>query len=193
MNKHVYLLAKAALLALLALAFSSTPAAADETRDLIKRYGFESRAAELPYGVPVKATLSDVTLGGTRYQIDRASPLNEAGKKGVIKAYLQTHASNEIALIAYMFGGPVGKVKVDVRKASTMVFPPSESELHVSLYRVTLAPIVEKGETFTVDCDFKFIQVGKQSYALYYSGKFDRMNSEQPHCDVSSSATKVPM
>lgn len=193
MNKHLHLLAKVALLALLAAAFASTPAAADEIQDLIKRYGFEYRKDEVPYGVPVKAKLSEVKLGEITYSIDRASPLDEAGMKGVIKAYLLTHASNEIALISRLLGGPVRKVRVDVGKASTTELAARSYEPYLKHFRVYLAPIVEKGETFVVHCDFKFIPLGGKFYASYYLGEFDRRKSEQPSCDMSSDKTKSPM
>ncbi len=192
MSKHLHTLSKAALLAALA-AFCGAPAAADQMQALIKRYGFEQRNGEIPWGVPVKAKLSDVKVGERTYQIDRATPLTEPGMDEVIKTYLQTHASNEIALIGHLFGGPAGKVTVNVRKASTMEFPAPERQPELKHFRVHLAPIVEKKATFSVHCDFKFIQVGKQFYALYSSGESGRMTSEQPHCDMSSDNTRLPM
>ena len=170
---------------LLAAACASAPAQADQITDLIKSYGFEYRKAERPYGVPVTVALSEVDVGEKKYQIDRKRPLSEKGMDEVIDAYLVAHAANEIELQGRLFGSPVGKVKIDPKKArkedlaNDLIKPPLKS------FRVRLAPFEHDAIQFEAHCDFHFIELEKRYYQLYFSVRYYGLDSKEPACDVS--------
>lgn len=71
-----------------------------EVEAAFRKYGFEYRKAERPYGLPIKAALTRVNIGDKTYELDLASPLTRQGVDGAIHDYLLRHAANELRIHA---------------------------------------------------------------------------------------------
>ena len=177
----------AVALALLTVTSAASAAKPQEMNAALKKYGFEYRDAERPYGLPIKAKLSQVKIGDKIYELDLASPLTRKGVDGAINEYLSQHAADELQVISMLVGGPMGNVKVDPKKArvnelrSEIIKPPFES------WRAELESFKYEGATIEAHCDFHFVQLKGKYYQLYFEDRGSYKTSEEPGCDVRRS------
>lgn len=177
----------AVVLALLTVTSNSGAATKQEINAALKKYGFEYRDGERPYGLPIKAKLTEVTIGNEIYALDMASPLTRKGVDGAVNDYLVRHAANELQVISMLVGGPMGDVKVDPKKAfvnelhSDLIKPPFAS------WRADLAPFKYQGVTIEANCDFHFVQLKGMYYQLYFRDRGSYKTSKEPGCDVRRS------
>jgi len=153
----------------------------------LRKYGFEYREAERPYGLPIKAKLTRVNIGDETHELDLASPLTRQGVASAINFYLARHAANELQVISMLAGGPIGDIKVDPKKAfvnelrSDLIKPPFES------WRAELESFKYKGVTIEAHCDFHFVQLEGKYYQLYFKDRGSYKTSNEPSCDVRRS------
>ncbi|WP_028101294.1 hypothetical protein [Pseudoduganella violaceinigra] len=184
---HGYPLLAVAALALLTATGAASASTTQEINAALRKYGFEYREAERPYGLPIKANLSRVNIGDETYELDLASPLTRQGVDSAINYYLLRHAANELHVISMLVGEPTGNIKVDPKKAlvdelrSDLIKPPFES------WRAQLEPFKYKGVTIEVDCDFHFVQLKGKYYQLYFKDSGLYKTSYEPSCDVRRS------
>lgn len=174
----------AVALALLTATGAASAAKPQELNAALRKYGFEYRDAERPYGLPIKARLSQVKIGDKIYELDLASPLTRKGVDSAINEYLSQHAADELQVISMLVGGPIGIVKVDPKKAfvnelrSEIIKPPFES------WRAKLESFKYEGATIEAHCDFHFVQLKGKYYQLYFEDHGSYKTSQEPGCDV---------
>jgi hypothetical protein len=173
-----------AVLALLTVAGAASASTKQEMDAAFRKYGFEYRKAERPYGLPIKAKLTRVKIGDETYELDLASPLTRQGVDSAIDYYLLRHAANELHVIGMLVGVPMGDIKVDPKKAfveelrSVLIKPPFES------WRARLEPFKSKDVTIEAQCDFHFVQLKGKYYQLYFEDRGSYKTSKEPGCDV---------
>ena len=176
-----------AALALLTMTGAASASTTQEMNAAFRKYGFEYRKAERPYGLPIKAKLTKVEIGGETHELDLSSPLTRQGVDSAIKYYLLRHAANELHVISMLVGGPIGNIKVDPTKAfvhelrSDLIKPPFES------WRAQLESFKYKGVTIEAHCDFHFVQLEGKYYQLYFEDRGSYKTSKEPSCDVRRS------
>jgi hypothetical protein len=180
------------ILAMAALTLLNVPAAASastpqEINAAFKKYGFEYRNAERPYGLPIKTKLTRVKIGDKTHELDLASPLTRQAVDSAIDEYLLRHAANELNLISMLGGGPMGNIKIDPKKAfvqelqSDLIKPPFES------WRAQIESFTYQGVTIEAHCDFHFVQLEGKYYQLYFEDQGSYKTSNEPSCDVRRS------
>lgn len=176
-----------AALALLTVAGAASASTTQEMNAAFRKYGFEYREAERPYGLPIKARLTPVNIGGETHELDLASPLTRQGVESAINDYLSRHAANELQVISMLVGRPMGNIKVDPTKAfvhelrSDLIKPPFES------WRAQLETLEYKGVTIEAHCDFHFVQLEGKYYQLYFEDRGSYKTSKEPSCGVRRS------
>ena len=179
-----YLMSAVAALALLTVASAASASTKQEMDAAFRKYGFEYREAERPYGLPIKAKLTRVEIGDETYELDLASPLTRQGVDSAIDYYLLRHAANELNVIGMLVGVPMGNIKVDPKKAfvdelrSDLIKPPFES------WRARLEPFKYNDVTIEAHCDFHFVQLKGKYYQLYFKDRGSYKTSNEPGCDV---------
>ena len=182
-----YLILAVAALALLLEAGTASASTTQEMNAALRKYGFEYREAERPYGLPIKAKLTRANIGDETHELDLASPLTRQGVDSAIDYYLSQHAANELQVISMLVGGPIGDIKVDPKKAfvnelrSDLIKPPFES------WRAELESFKYKGVTIEAHCDFHFVQLEGKYYQLYFKDSGSYKTSNEPSCDVRRS------
>lgn len=165
-------------------ASASTP---QEMNAAFKKYGFEYRKAERPYGLPITAKLTQVEIGDENYELDLASPLTRQDVDSAIHDYLLQHAANELGVISMLVGAPLGNINVDPEKAfveelhSALIKPPFQS------WRAKLESFEYNGVTIEAQCDFHFVQLEEKYYQLYFKVSDSRKRSQEPSCDMRRS------
>jgi hypothetical protein len=173
-----------AALALLIVASAASASTKQEMDAAFRKYGFEYREAERPYGLLIKAKLTRVEIGDEAYELDLASPLTRQGVDSAIDYYLLRHAANELHVIGMLVGLPMGNIEVDPKKAfveevrSDLIKPPFES------WRARLEPFKYKDVTIEAHCDFHFVQLKGKYYQLYFKDRGSYKTSNEPACDV---------
>ena len=176
-----------AALALLTVAGAASASTLQEMNAAFRKYGFEYREAERPYGLPIKARLTRVKIGDETHELDLASPLTRQGVDSAIHDYLLRHAANELHVISMLVGQPVGNIKVDPSKAfvqelhSDLIKTPFES------WRAQLASFKDKGVTIEAQCDFHFVRLEGKYYQLYFEDQGSYKTSKEPSCDLRRS------
>lgn len=169
---------------------ASSPASAvtpAEMESFLKKYGFEYRDGERPYGLPIKAKLTRVRVADNTYEIDRASPLTRKQVDDAIRTYLRKHAANELMVIGALVGAPMGRVRIDAGKAfirelrTDLIKPPLES------WRAQVESFKYKGATIDAHCDFNFVKLDGKYFQLYFEDRGSYKTSHEPGCDVRSS------
>lgn len=182
-----FLMSAAAALALLAVAGATSASTPQEMDATFRKYGFEYREAERPYGLPIKARLTRVKIGDETHELDLANPLTRQGVDSAIHDYLLRHAANELHVIGMLVGETMGNIEVDPNKAfiqelrSDLIQPPFES------WRAELEPFKDKGITFETHCDFHFVRLEGKYYQLYFKDQGSYKTSNEPSCDVRRS------
>lgn len=177
----------AVALALLTVTSAASATTPQEVNAALKKYGFEYREGERPYGLPIKAELSQVKIGDKIYELDLTSPLTRKGVDSAINDYLSQHAADELQVISMLVGGPMGDVKVDPNKAfvnelhTALIEPPFES------WRAELKSFKYEGATIEAHCDFHFVQLKGKYYQLYFEDCGSYKTSKEPGCDVRRS------
>lgn len=183
-----FLMSAEAALALLAVAGAASASTPQEMDAAFRKYGFEYREAERPYGLPIKARLTRVKIGDETHELDLANPLTRQGVDSAIHDYLLRHAANELHVIGLLAGETMGNIEVDPDKAfvqelrSDLIQPPFES------WRAQLASFEDKGVTFEAHCDFHYVRLEGKYYQLYFKDQGSYKASNEPSCDVRSSA-----
>lgn len=176
-----------AALALLTVTGAVSASTTQEMNAAFKKYGFEYRDAERPYGLPIKARLTKVKIGDETHELDLASPLTRQGVDSTINDYLSRHAANELHVISMLAGKPIGNIKVDPKMAfveelgTDLIKPPFES------WRAQLETFTYKGVTIEAHCDFHFVQLEGKYYQLYFEDRGSYKTSKEPSCDVRRS------
>lgn len=174
----------------LALLTGTGAASASTTQDMdaaFRKYGFEYRKAERPYGLPITAKLTPVNIGDETHELDLSSPLTRQGVDGAIDDYLSRHAANELHVISMLVGAPLGNIEVDPKKAvvqelhSDLIKPPFAS------WRVQLESFKDNGVTIEAHCDFHFVQLKGNYYQLYFEDRGSYKQSNEPSCEVRRS------
>jgi hypothetical protein len=174
-------------IALLTVAGAASAATKQEINAALKKYGFEYRDAERPYGLPINAKLTRVKIGNETHELDLASPLTRQGVDRAIHDYLSRHAADELHVIGMLVGEPMGNIKVDPNKAfvqelhSDLIKPPFES------WRAELESFKDKGVTIDAHCDFHFVRLQGKYYQLYFKDQGSYKTSNEPSCDLSRS------
>ena len=182
-----YLMFAVAAPALLTVAGVASAVTPQEMNAAFRKYGFEYREAERPYGLPIKARLTQVKIGDETHELDLASPLTRQGVDRTINNYLLRHAANELHVISMLVGGPVGNIKVNPSKAfvqelkSDLIEPPFES------WPAQLESFKHKGVTIEAHCDFNFVRLEGKYYQLYFRDRGSYKTSNEPSCDVRRS------
>lgn len=177
----------AVTLALLTVTGAANASTKQEMNAAFEKYGFEYRAAERPYGLPIKARLTPVKIGDEIHELDLASPLTRQGVDRAINDYLLHHAANELHVISMLVGGPMGNMKVDPNKAfveelrSDLIKPPFAS------WRARLESFKDQDVTIEAHCDFHFVQLDGKFYQLYFEDRGSYKKSKEPGCDVRRS------
>jgi hypothetical protein len=177
----------AVALALLTMTGTASASTTQEMNAALKKYGFEYRDAERPYGLPIKARLTNMKIGDNIHELDLASPLTRQGVDGAINDYLLRHAADELHVISMLMGGPMGDIKVDPKKAvvvelrSALIAPPFES------WRARLESFKYQGVTIEAHCDFHFVKLEGKYYQLYFEDQGSYKTSHEPGCDVRRS------
>jgi hypothetical protein len=177
----------AVTLALLTLTTAASASRTEEMNAAFKRYGFEYRDAQRPYGLPIKAKLTRVDIGDEIHELDLASPLTRQGVDRAIADYLSQHAANELQVVSMLTGGPIGNIKVDPKKASVeelrsvLIRPPFAS------WRAELQTFKYEGVTIEAHCDFHFVQLEGKYYQLYFEDRGSYKTSKEPGCDMRRS------
>ena len=184
---HSYPISAVAAYALLTVTGAASASTTQEMDAAFKKYGFEYRKAERPYGLPIKAKLTPVKIGDETHELDLASPLTRQGVDSAIDYYLSRHAANELHVISMLVGAPMGSIKVDPEKTfvhelrSVLIKPPFES------WRAELEPFNYKGVTIEAHCDFHFVKLEGKYYQLYFEDRGSYKTSNEPSCDVRRS------
>lgn len=182
-----YRMSAMTVLALLTATGAASASTQQEMNAAFKKYGFEYREAERPYGLPIKAKLTRVNIGDKTHELDLASPLTREGVDSAINDYLSRHAANELHVISMLVGGRMGNIKVDPKKAfvyelhTDLITPPFES------WRAQLETFKYKGVTIEAHCDFHFVQLEGKYYQLYFEDRGSYKTSNEPSCDVRRS------
>ena len=182
-----YPMSAVAALALLTMTGAASASTTQEMNAAFRKYGFEYREAERPYGLPIKAKLTRVEIGSETHELDLASPLTRQGVDSTINYYLLRHAANELHVISMLVGGPMGNIKIDPKKAfvhelrSDLIKPPFES------WRAQLESFKYTGVTIEAHCDFHFVQLDGKYYQLYFEDRGSYKTSKEPSCDVRRS------
>lgn len=176
-----------AALALLTVTGTASASTVQEMNAAFKKYGFEYREAERPYGLPIKAKLTRVQIGDETHELDLASPLTRQGVDRAIHDYLLRHAADELYVISMLVGEPMGTIKVDPNKAfvqelrSDLIKPPFES------WRAELESFKDNGVTVEAHCDFHFVRLKGKYYQLYFKDRGSYKTSKEPSCDIRRS------
>jgi hypothetical protein len=175
------------VLTLLNVTGAASASTTEEMNAALKKYGFEYRDAERPYGLPIKAKLTQIKIGDEIHELDLDSPLTRQGVDSAINNYPLQHAADELHVISMLMGGPMGDIKVDPKKAfvnelrSVLIAPPFES------WRARLASFEYQGVTIEAHCDFHFVKLEGKYYQLYFEGRGSYKTSHEPSCDVRRS------
>ena len=167
---------------------SATSASTPQEMDAaFRKYGFEYRKSERPFGLPIKAKLTKVEIGGKTHELDLASPLTRQGIDSAINDYLSRHAANELRVISMLVGGPLGDFRVDPKKAFVNELRTDLIKLPFESWRAELAPFKHKGVTIDAHCDFHFVQLEGKFYQLYFEDRGSYKISKEPSCDMRRS------
>lgn len=175
------------VLASVTVASAASAATPQEMNAAFKKYGFEYRKGERPYGLPITAKLTRVEIGDQTYELDLASPLTRQGVDSAIHDYLLQHAADELHVICILVGAPLGNIKVEPEKAfveelhSALIKPPFQS------WRAQLESFEYKGVTIEAQCDFHFAQLKGKYYQLYFKESGSYKSSYEPSCDMRRS------
>jgi hypothetical protein len=173
-----------AALALLTVASAASASTKQEMEAAFRKYGFEYREAERPYGLPIKAKLTRVEIGDETYELDLASPLTRQGVDSAIDYYLLRHAANELHVLGMLVGVPMGNIKVDRKKALVEELRSDLIKLPFESWRARLEPFKYKDVTIEAHCDFHFVQLKGKYYQLYFKDRGSYKTSNEPACDV---------
>lgn len=176
-----------AALALLTVAGSASASSTQQMDAALRKYGFEYRKAERPYGLPIKATLTRVSIGDDTYELDLASPLTRQGVDSAIHDYLLRHAANELHVISMLVGAPMGNIKVDPNKAFVQELHSDLIKLPFKSWRAQLESFKDNGVTIEAHCDFHFVQLKGKYYQLYFKDRGSYKTSNEPGCDIRRS------
>jgi hypothetical protein len=182
-----FLMLPMAALALLSVASAASASTTQEMNAAFRKYGFEYRNAERPYGLPIKAKLTRVKIGDDTYELDLASPLTRQGVDSAIHDYLLRHAADELHVIGMLVGEPMGNINVDPNKAfveelrSDLIQPPFAS------WRAQLESFQDKGVTIEAHCDFHFVRLEGKYYQLYFKDRGSYKTSNEPSCEARRS------
>ncbi|GGY96419.1 hypothetical protein [Pseudoduganella plicata] len=184
---HSYGMLAAAALALLTVAGGASAFTPQEMSAALRKYGFEYREGERPYGLPIKGKLTRVNIGDETYELDLASPLTRRGVDSAIRDYLLRHAADELHVIGMLAGGPMGNIEVDPDKTLVEELHTDLIQLPFESWRARLQSFKHEGVTIEAHCDFHFVKLNGKYYQLYFKDRGSYKTSEEPGCDVRRS------
>jgi len=163
----------------------------DAINNTIRKYGFEPRNDEIPWGVPITANLTVVKHKGeseyedTSYKIDLSAPLSKEKLNAFMAAYIAKYGVKEVALESVIFGPKRSDAQYDldalsVEELKLSIYPPPE------LYLVATASALQNHDN-RIRCRFHFVKYEDKYYLEYFkaSGNDTTFRTTEPHCEPS--------
>jgi hypothetical protein len=182
------------ILAAFLLITATLPAFAQEdaVTATIRKYGFEPRNGEIPWGVPITANLTVVKHKGKEdyddaaYKIDLSTPLSRGKLDEFMAAYIAKYGVKEVALESAIFGPKHAEAKYDldalfVDELKLSIYPPPELYLAVTVREIG-------NSDNRIRCNFHFVKYEDKYYLEYFkaSGYDTTFRTTEPHCEPST-------